>query len=812
MSDAPGLVLVLCYHSLSENVTSPWILHPNEMAEHITALQEMGYTIVPLKRLSDPIEHGAKLAVLTFDDGRGEYPAVQQPATFFVCPRFTDGNAPNAQRYTEFLSWDELQKLVDVGQTIGSHSLTHTEFSKLPTAKIWEEINGSRKIIEVSLTLPEPGCFAFAAPFGSDSGVSREMARTAGYQFNLTTGDRINVAPIDPYQIYRYSVQSPCPAEKFVAEIRRLESEALTAAPAQPDTPEFSFIIPARNEGPVLLETLKNLRSFGPPSEVEIILVDDASDPPLFKAHEIPEDVHVIRQERSQGMARARNTGASIANGRVLIFTDGHVCFSANFLDELRKMELHKSWGIAGCATSLVRTEEQLQQAAAGQGDPRETYYGWRLVLSPQPHVEPNNGPVLPHNQPVAYVGGAALAIGHELFTEIGGFDKDLIGIGCSEDLEIAINCWRRNLSVIMNPNATCWHLTQDVSHDSATPNEFGELDIPRYPGSFSNLVRILYQHFPNELFEQLAKGFRDAALDAGLPQLDEYLSRMAGQKRRDTLQTVSQITPQELLQKLTYNPQMNGELPPLSKPVGHSQWANVELRQTAQVERYREWLEKYPARDFVSQPNESRHYQFPNDWIPLSDAWTTTAIAKGTIPARAIILQGRIAEWSGLLLDAGLPASSITAIHPTATDQLQNLQENARPEVIESDLQNVPMSTFYSLVSGDMLFVNCLHRLDTDGEMAYMLTRILPILAPGVLVHFHTMYFDFSYPANWDDRGYNAAQAIAAILANQPPETPRLRIVAFNSLMGAQHPELFQEQFPEFLENMGGSFWIQTY
>lgn len=812
MSDAPGLVLVLCYHSLDEEETSPWILNSESFTQHLSALKELGYEIVPLARLSDPVPPGAKLAVLTFDDGRGAHAEFHAPATFFVCPRFTDGNAPNSQRYTDFLLWDELQTLVDFGQTIGSHSLTHTEFSKLTTSKIWEEIKESRTLIESKLKLPEPGCFAFAAPFGSDSDVSREMARTAGYQFNLTTGDRINVAPIDPYQIYRYSVQSPCPPEKFIAEIRRLESEALTAPPAQPDAPEFSFIIPARNEGPVLLETLKNLRSFGPPSEVEIILVDDASAPPLSKVHKIPDDVHVIRQERSQGMARARNTGASIANGRVLIFTDGHVCFSTNFLDELRGMELHKSWGIAGCATSLVRTEEQLLAAAQGQGDPRETYYGWRLVLSPQPHVEPNNGPVLPHNQPVAYVGGAALAIGHELFTEIGGFDKDLIGIGCTGDLEIAINCWRRNLSVIMNPNATCWHLTQDVTHDSSTTNEFGELDLPRYPGSFSNLVRILYQHFPNELFEQLAKGFRAAALDAGLPQLEEYLSRMAGQKRRDTLQSLSQITPQELLEKLTYNPQMNGELPPMSKPVGHSQWANVELRQAAQVTRYREWLDKYPAREFVTRPTTDRHYQFPNDWIPLSDAWTTSAIARGTMPARAIILQGRIAEWSGLLLDAGFPASSITVIHPTAIEQLHDVAEKDRPEVIESELQNVPMSTFYSLVAGDMLFVNCLHRLDTDSDMAYVLTRILPVLAPGVLIHFHTMYFDCAYPPNWSDRAYNAAQAIAAILANQSPESPRLQVIAFNSLMGAQHPELFQEDFPEYLENMGGSFWIQTY
>jgi hypothetical protein len=38
----------------------------------------------------------------------------------------------------------------------------------------------------------------------------------------------------------------------------------------------------------------------------------------------------------------------------------------------------------------------------------------------------------------------------------------------------------------------------------------------------------------------------------------------------------------------------------------------------------------------------------------------------------------------------------------------------------------------------------------------------------------------------------------------------PEFKVIAFNSYVGYSMPEIFQSQFPGFLDGTGGSFWIR--
>ena len=70
---------------------------------------------------------------------------------------------------------------------------------------------------------------------------------------------------------------------------------------------------------------------------VEIIVVDDGSEPPLSPG-DIPDGVRIIRQEGDgYGTGRARHAGASAATGSILVFTDGDVILHpGNLLEQVR--------------------------------------------------------------------------------------------------------------------------------------------------------------------------------------------------------------------------------------------------------------------------------------------------------------------------------------------------------------------------------------------------------------------------------------------------------------------------------------------
>lgn len=108
--------------------------------------------------------------------------------------------------------------------------------------------------------------------------------------------------------------------------------EGIQALPAVLAEPEISVIVPAWNEADELPKTLPVLqRALGAMGRAaEIVVVDNASTDltaDIARAH----GAHVV-PEPERRIARARNTGASAARGRFLIFVDADTRPSAELL------------------------------------------------------------------------------------------------------------------------------------------------------------------------------------------------------------------------------------------------------------------------------------------------------------------------------------------------------------------------------------------------------------------------------------------------------------------------------------------------
>ncbi|MGE0598382.1 MAG: polysaccharide deacetylase family protein [Dehalococcoidia bacterium] len=125
---------------------------------------------------------GPKDLALTFDDGLKSILAVTPfledeaiPYTVFVVSGWPDSHPDT------FLTWSDLEGLMARGATIGSHSVSHSNFHGLSPVERESELGESRKVIGQRLGITPD---LFAIPFGRARDWSPDctgLAHAAGY-------------------------------------------------------------------------------------------------------------------------------------------------------------------------------------------------------------------------------------------------------------------------------------------------------------------------------------------------------------------------------------------------------------------------------------------------------------------------------------------------------------------------------------------------------------------------------------------------------------------------------------------------------
>jgi predicted O-methyltransferase YrrM len=119
--------------------------------------------------------------------------------------------------------------------------------------------------------------------------------------------------------------------------------------------------------------------------------------------------------------------------------------------------------------------------------------------------------------------------------------------------------------------------------------------------------------------------------------------------------------------------------------------------------------------------------------------------------------------------------------------------------------VQDVPLSYFNALRSGDILFIDSTHVAKAGSDVCWLFLRVLPLLAPGVLVHIHDIFWPFTYPETWlrEGRDWNESYLLNALLV----DTTRWEIVLFSSWLWQNRADLV----PVNLRNEHpGSIWIR--
>lgn len=170
--------------------------------------------------------------------------------------------------------------------------------------------------------------------------------------------------------------------------------------------------------------------------------------------------------------------------------------------------------------------------------------------------------------------------------------------------------------------------------------------------------------------------------------------------------------------------------------------------------------LAAIPARP-VGRP-DSHEPIWLNVWFYGLDAAMLYTVCAKTSPARLLeVGSGYSTQFARrALVDHGLP-TTIISIDPQPRVSVEAICD----QVIRQPLEEADPSLFGQLQAGDILLIDCSHRIFQSSDVAILLLEALPYLAPGVLVHFHDIYLPYDYPETWQRRYYSEQYGVAAML-----------------------------------------------
>ncbi|WP_146345114.1 class I SAM-dependent methyltransferase [Phaeobacter marinintestinus] len=93
-------------------------------------------------------------------------------------------------------------------------------------------------------------------------------------------------------------------------------------------------------------------------------------------------------------------------------------------------------------------------------------------------------------------------------------------------------------------------------------------------------------------------------------------------------------------------------------------------------------------------------------------------------------------------IIDGGFD-STITAIDPYPRADIAHVVDRFE----QSRLESVDPALFSELQSGDVLFIDSSHQVRMSNDVAHLFCRIIPMLAPGVVIHVHDVFLPYEYP-----------------------------------------------------------------
>ena len=137
---------------------------------------------------------------------------------------------------------------------------------------------------------------------------------------------------------------------------------------------------------------------------------------------------------------------------------------------------------------------------------------------------------------------------------------------------------------------------------------------------------------------------------------------------------------------------------------------------------------------------------------------------------------------------------STMTCIEPFPSARLR---QTPTIELIEERVQSVPVDVFRRLGDGDFLFIDSSHAVRTGSDVNNLVLEVLPVLAPGVTVHFHDIYLPYDYQRDVLKTFLHWSET--SLLRAYLTYNERISILFCLSLLHYDRQDGLRELFPEY-------------
>ncbi len=210
---------------------------------------------------------------------------------------------------------------------------------------------------------------------------------------------------------------------------------------------------------------------------------------------------------------------------------------------------------------------------------------------------------------------------------------------------------------------------------------------------------------------------------------------------------------------------------------------AGIDLRPQEQAALLDEFEKYYPDPPFERSANPRSRFFRPNGSFPFQDAFVLYAMMRRARPGR--------------IIEAGSGMSSCVVL-----DSCEALSLNTKLTFIE------PYPEPLLRLVRRVLFSDTTHVSKVGSDVNHVFFEILPRLKPGVIVHFHDIWYPFEYPHDWLLKGmfWNEAYLLRAFLMFNTA----FEILFFNSYVSHVLAERIKKRFPLFMEESGASIWLR--
>jgi glycosyltransferase involved in cell wall biosynthesis len=243
----------------------------------------------------------------------------------------------------------------------------------------------------------------------------------------------------------------------------------------------ISIIVPCRNEGPLLRQTLVSFQEARTELSFEIIVINDGSTDGCCDFLKDKKWRVIFLPAFGLGVANARNYGASVAKGDFFCFCDAHLSVEDYWLDKLARPLIAQEADLACPGFASVDKPQVI-----GYGVTWDDKLNWKWLYEAPITVKY-----------IPFAPGGCLMVRRDVFTDLGGFEKGFRVFGY-DDQEFSLKAWLFGYRVAVAPQVKVLHVFRERHPYPVS-----------WPDLTHNLLRLAFLHFNQQRFGKVIEAVK---------------------------------------------------------------------------------------------------------------------------------------------------------------------------------------------------------------------------------------------------------------------------------------------------------------